>query len=165
MLRRSKSKGTVTGVIDGKFENAYLMTVMVGLEKLRGVLYEMAVVFSGEQFLQAPNCMNNSDNSSSTLHVITNLSKSCLLTKGLPNIILRATVNLFTRDAAILLGWAFRITQKTITRNFKYSSNFRNITEGIHAFCIIEFWKPVLTFCNKRLIVSSRILNHVEVHT
>ena len=29
----------VVGVIDGKFEHGYLVTVMVGTEKLRGVLY------------------------------------------------------------------------------------------------------------------------------
>nr|ABK24816.1 unknown [Picea sitchensis] len=52
----------VTGVIDGKFENAYLITVMVGSEKLRGVLYEMPAGVSGEQFLQAPSCTNNSNN-------------------------------------------------------------------------------------------------------
>jgi hypothetical protein len=32
----------VTGVIDGEFENAYLIAMMVGSEKLRGVLYEMS---------------------------------------------------------------------------------------------------------------------------
>lgn len=32
--------GSVIGVIDGKFEDGYLVTVMIGNEKLKGVLYE-----------------------------------------------------------------------------------------------------------------------------
>lgn len=32
---------TVSGVIDGKFEHGYLVTVIVGTEKLRGILYQM----------------------------------------------------------------------------------------------------------------------------
>lgn len=32
----------VVGVIDGKFEHGYLVTVMVGTEKLKGVLYHTA---------------------------------------------------------------------------------------------------------------------------
>ena len=36
----ASSIGTVvTGAIDGKFENGYLVTVMVGTRKMRGVLY------------------------------------------------------------------------------------------------------------------------------
>lgn len=32
---------TVSGVIDGKFEHGYLVTVVMGTEKLRGILYQM----------------------------------------------------------------------------------------------------------------------------
>lgn len=31
---------SVTGVIDGKFESGYLVTVLIGSEKLKGVLYQ-----------------------------------------------------------------------------------------------------------------------------
>jgi hypothetical protein len=38
--RSASSSGTsVNGVIDGKFESGYLVTVMLGSEKLKGVLY------------------------------------------------------------------------------------------------------------------------------
>ncbi|CAB4261470.1 unnamed protein product [Prunus armeniaca] len=36
----ASSEDTVTGVIDGKFENGYLVTVIKGSMKLRGVLYQ-----------------------------------------------------------------------------------------------------------------------------
>ncbi|XP_017189714.1 high mobility group B protein 15 isoform X2 [Malus domestica] len=36
----ASSEDTVTGVIDGKFENGYLVTVIRGSTKLRGVLYQ-----------------------------------------------------------------------------------------------------------------------------
>lgn len=39
---RAESSGSsqVTGVIDGKFESGYLVTVTIGTEKLKGVLYQ-----------------------------------------------------------------------------------------------------------------------------
>ena len=36
----SSANSSVTGVIDGKFESGYLVTVTVGSEKLKGVLYQ-----------------------------------------------------------------------------------------------------------------------------
>ena len=39
-MRVSSSGSPVIGVIDGKFESGYLVTVTVGSEKLKGVLYQ-----------------------------------------------------------------------------------------------------------------------------
>ncbi|KAH9312998.1 hypothetical protein KI387_028033, partial [Taxus chinensis] len=49
----------VTGVIDGKFEHGYLVTVVVGAEKLSGVLYQVPTGFSREQFAEIPSYLNN----------------------------------------------------------------------------------------------------------
>eukprot|EP01018_Ginkgo_biloba_P025376 Gb_18463 [translate_table: standard] len=54
----------VSGVIDGKFEHGYLVTVSVGSDKLRGVLYHVPTSFSGEQCVQVPGYLNN-DNAAS----------------------------------------------------------------------------------------------------
>ncbi|GLJ13265.1 hypothetical protein SUGI_0209310 [Cryptomeria japonica] len=47
----------VTGVIYGKFEHGYLVTVVVGSEKLSGVLYQVPT----EQFAEVPSYLNNGD--------------------------------------------------------------------------------------------------------
>ncbi|GLJ13261.1 hypothetical protein SUGI_0209200 [Cryptomeria japonica] len=47
----------VTGVIYGKFEHGYLVTVVVGSEKLSGVLYQVPT----EQFAEVPTYLNNGD--------------------------------------------------------------------------------------------------------
>ena len=39
----------ITGSIDGKFDYAYLVTVMVGTRKMRGVLYHVPPLVSGPQ--------------------------------------------------------------------------------------------------------------------
>ncbi|CAH2038901.1 unnamed protein product [Thlaspi arvense] len=41
ILGGSLNGSTVTGVIDGKFENGYLVTVTMGTEQLKGVLYQL----------------------------------------------------------------------------------------------------------------------------
>lgn len=45
---------SVSGVIDGKFEHGYLVTVTVGTEKLRGVLYHMPSGSLTPQFAAVP---------------------------------------------------------------------------------------------------------------
>ena len=45
----------VTGAIEGKFEHGYLVTVMVGTEKLRGVLYHVPPAPRNPQHAYVPN--------------------------------------------------------------------------------------------------------------
>eukprot|EP00249_Psilotum_nudum_P010117 c22342_g2_i1 orf=759-2105(+) len=49
----------VTGVIDGKFEHGYLVTVVVGSEKLKGVLYHTPSGSSAAQFALVPGLITN----------------------------------------------------------------------------------------------------------
>ncbi|KAJ7551407.1 hypothetical protein O6H91_06G013900 [Diphasiastrum complanatum] len=49
----------VNGAIDGKFEHGYLVTVHVGTEKLRGILYNVPVVNNTQQFAAVPELKNN----------------------------------------------------------------------------------------------------------
>ncbi|XP_057812685.2 high mobility group B protein 15 [Cryptomeria japonica] len=59
----------VTGVIDGKFEHGYLVTVVVGSEKLSGVLYQVPTGFSREQFAEVPSYLNIHNNGDAALGV------------------------------------------------------------------------------------------------
>lgn len=45
----------VTGAIEGKFEHGYLVTVVVGGEKLRGVIYHIPPGHRGPQYAHVPN--------------------------------------------------------------------------------------------------------------
>eukprot|EP01018_Ginkgo_biloba_P000997 Gb_02778 [translate_table: standard] len=49
----------VTGAINSKFDNGYLVTVVVGSEKLKGVLYHVPTETSMEQFARVPGLMSN----------------------------------------------------------------------------------------------------------
>lgn len=49
----------VTGAIDGKFENGYLVTVHVGEEKLNGVLYHVPHSSKAAQFATLPHLMSS----------------------------------------------------------------------------------------------------------
>ncbi|CAM6063231.1 unnamed protein product [Sphagnum tenellum] len=46
----------VTGAIEGKFEHGYLISIMMGTEKLRGVLYHLPPGQRGLQHADMPNC-------------------------------------------------------------------------------------------------------------
>ncbi len=45
----------VTGAIEGKFEHGYLVSIMMGTEKLRGVLYHLPQGHRGLQHANVPN--------------------------------------------------------------------------------------------------------------
>lgn len=47
----------VSGAIEGKFENGYLVTVVVGTEKLKGVIYHIPPGPRGPQHAHIPNFM------------------------------------------------------------------------------------------------------------
>jgi hypothetical protein len=47
----------VTGAIEGKFEHGYLISIMMGTEKLRGVLYHLPPGQRGLQHADLPNCV------------------------------------------------------------------------------------------------------------
>ena len=54
----ASSIGTVVnGTIDGKFDNGYLVTVMVGTRKMRGVLYHVASTNTTPQNASVPGMM------------------------------------------------------------------------------------------------------------
>lgn len=54
----ASSIGTmVKGTIDGKFDNGYLVTVMVGTRKMRGVLYHVAPTNTAPQSAIVPGMM------------------------------------------------------------------------------------------------------------
>jgi hypothetical protein len=50
---------TVSGFIDGKFEHGYLVTVKVGSESLKGVLYHMPPGNLCQQFASVPNVVDD----------------------------------------------------------------------------------------------------------
>ena len=50
---------TVSGLIDGKFEHGYLVTVMVGSDSLKGVLYHMPPGNLSQQFASVPNVVDD----------------------------------------------------------------------------------------------------------
>lgn len=51
----------VVGVIDGKFESGYLVTVSIGSEKLKGVLYQMPQSAAGKMPQQFNFSVNNNN--------------------------------------------------------------------------------------------------------
>ncbi|KAI9196137.1 hypothetical protein LWI28_021312 [Acer negundo] len=63
------SLGTqVVGVIDGKFESGYLVTIMIGSERLKGVLYQSPQSPAAHQVPPSYNVSsNNSDNNTHTV--------------------------------------------------------------------------------------------------
>eukprot|EP01018_Ginkgo_biloba_P009820 Gb_39139 [translate_table: standard] len=50
---------TVTGAIDGKFDSGYLVTVVVGSEKLNGILYHVPTENAGPQFASVPGLISS----------------------------------------------------------------------------------------------------------
>jgi hypothetical protein len=50
---------TVTGAVDQRFDNGYLVTVVVGSEKLKGVLYHVPTESTVQQYAMVPGLMSN----------------------------------------------------------------------------------------------------------
>lgn len=50
---------TVTGAVDQRFDNGYLVTVVVGSEKLKGVLYHVPAENTVQQYAMVPGLMSN----------------------------------------------------------------------------------------------------------
>ncbi|KAJ7558078.1 hypothetical protein O6H91_04G024300 [Diphasiastrum complanatum] len=51
----------VTGAIEGKFEHGYFVTMMVGAEKLKGVLYHVPSTIDARQFAVIPELLTNTN--------------------------------------------------------------------------------------------------------
>ncbi|KAJ9182438.1 hypothetical protein P3X46_006433 [Hevea brasiliensis] len=62
----SSGSSQVTGVIDGKFDSGYLVTVTIGTEKLKGVLYQAPQ----DQSCQVPQHYNVSANDTGNAHAV-----------------------------------------------------------------------------------------------
>ncbi|KAK4266525.1 hypothetical protein QN277_027427 [Acacia crassicarpa] len=85
-LPEASSVGTpVIGVIDGKFESGYLVTVTVGSEKLKGVLYQAPQNLALPTVLQHGSVpVYNSNTSSTALGVHRHRRKKCEIKKRDP---------------------------------------------------------------------------------
>ncbi|KAK3187866.1 hypothetical protein Dsin_027427 [Dipteronia sinensis] len=70
----SSSSGTqVVGVIDGKFESGYLVTVMIGSERLKGVLYQSPQCPAVHQVPPSYNVSTN--NSNNNTHAVSGVQR------------------------------------------------------------------------------------------